>query len=369
MAEVHRGCCVTCGTHLAGKAEPSLELTPVVPYGGSDSPRSQSTSTKGRSTSTSPLSAVSSRPRSDPSPEPQHALRARPSSQIACSSFRDAKNRGTPEPPKCWGVEKENAAPLEVLKDETQVLRDTQIGERCAICLEPCPHDSDATLQLACGHAGCSACLRQYVTAKVRDGEVLERQLVCPFAADCKRPVDIEVLRMAPNFPRLLQLRAVRWRPAPESGLVVVYCGTPRCPPFLVTKPETREALACPTCSREYCSSCQGDWHEKGACHTIGREAWVQSMAKKQGWTGCPVCGMIVEKRGGCNFITCTSARCNGLVFFCYLCGEEVDSKAHNSQEHFTDGPFGSRCIGMKSSMTAKSFRARLTGTRVCTIL
>jgi hypothetical protein len=245
--------------------------------------------------------------------------------------------------------------------------------ERCPICLEPAA-EASMTTRLACGHRGCTPCLRSFVSARVRDGEVLERQLRCPFSADCRRELDLDVLRVVATpalFSRLLQLRAVRWQPHPSSGMFIVYCGTPRCPPFLAPVPSSREPVDCPVCARRYCSSCQGDWHESSTCHQ-GREAWVQTFAKKQGWVGCPICGVIVEKRGGCNFITCTSARCNGLVNFCYLCGEEVDAKAHNSQEHFLDGPFGSKCVGLRDRTSRRKYRrsfAQLARTRVCTIL
>lgn len=302
----------------------------------------------GRKSARSPLPVLPCDGQSSPPPSPDASPRRRRRGLL----LRDSRRRSAD---RLAGKENE---PLDGSPGKTKL---------CSICLEP----PGLTLRLACGHTGCSPCFRQYVAGKVRDGEVLERQLVCPFAADCKRPVDIEVLRQSPaaQFSRLLQLRAVRWRPTPESGLMVVYCGTPRCPPFLVSQPEARQALGCPTCSRQYCSGCQGDWHELGACHQAGREPWVQTMARKQGWTGCPVCGMIVEKRGGCNFITCTSARCNGLVFFCYLCGEEVDSKAHNSQEHFVDGPFGTRCLGLKKTSAVKALSSHFSGTRVCSIL
>ena len=189
--------------------------------------------------------------------------------------------------------------------------------------------------------------MRQYISEKVRDGEVLERQLHCPFNPDCRQPLSAGVLQAATTptlFSRLLQLRSVRWQPGPETGLLVIHCGTPRCPPFLAEAPATRQPLSCPTCARRYCSGCQGDWHEEAPCPQTGREAWVHAFAKKRGWIACPNCGVIVEKLGGCNFITCTSARCNGLVSFCYLCGKEVDAKAHNSHEHFLDGP-RARCV------------------------
>lgn len=217
----------------------------------------------------------------------------------------------------------------------------------CTVCLDTICDE----VWLECGHSGCRACVIRYLIAKVDSGEVFERQLGCPFSENCRYHLATECVRqIAPPglFRKILGLRRTRWTPPADSGQALLYCTSPTCEPLVVTPGEERQRVVC-GCGQEYCDHCHHPWHD-GACPVKrgDMEVWLKSLARKHGWQCCPCCGALVEKRGGCNFMTCTSSRCNSLVHFCYLCGGEIGLQDHNSLRHFYDGPFGSRCVGQR---------------------
>lgn len=217
----------------------------------------------------------------------------------------------------------------------------------CPICLDAVCDE----VRLVCGHSGCRSCAIRYICAKIDSGEVFERQLSCPFSDTCKQPLTTELVRqLAPPvlFRKLLALRKARWTPAPDSGQVLLYCTSASCEPIVVVSSEERSRVVCP-CGLDFCNHCHNTWHE-GTCPARrgDMEAWLKSLARKHGWQSCPCCGALVEKRGGCNFMTCSSSRCNSVVHFCYLCGGEIGLQDHNSLRHFYDGPFGTRCAGQR---------------------
>ncbi|KAF8465628.1 hypothetical protein DFH94DRAFT_783135 [Russula ochroleuca] len=40
---------------------------------------------------------------------------------------------------------------------------------------------------------------------------------------------------------------------------------------------------------------------------------------KRRGWKYCPTCKTPIQKRSGCNHMSCPSPACN--THFCYICG------------------------------------------------
>eukprot|EP01089_Gocevia_fonbrunei_P020352 TRINITY_DN7569_c0_g1_i1.p2 TRINITY_DN7569_c0_g1~~TRINITY_DN7569_c0_g1_i1.p2 ORF type:complete len:111 (+),score=24.23 TRINITY_DN7569_c0_g1_i1:472-804(+) len=67
---------------------------------------------------------------------------------------------------------------------------------------------------------------------------------------------------------------------------------------------------------------------------------------KKNGWKKCTICCCWVEKRTGCNHMTC---RCKHE--FCYTCGESF------SASHSGNCPAGCKCWGTHYSTAHPLFR------------
>lgn len=84
--------------------------------------------------------------------------------------------------------------------------------------------------------------------------------------------------------------------------------------------------IGCPRCQQAICFKCRSEWHEGMSCPQYQYFASkvvdeVTKFCRKMNWMRCFECGHVVEKRAGCNHITC---HCGSQ--FCYLCGAKWGS-------------------------------------------
>jgi len=79
--------------------------------------------------------------------------------------------------------------------------------------------------------------------------------------------------------------------------------------------------IGCPRCQQAICFKCRSEWHAGMTCpqYQYFDSKIVDALTKfcrKMKWMRCFQCGHVVEKKAGCNHITCF---CGSQ--FCYLCG------------------------------------------------
>ncbi|KAI1129450.1 hypothetical protein F5Y10DRAFT_238273 [Nemania abortiva] len=95
-----------------------------------------------------------------------------------------------------------------------------------------------------------------------------------------------------------------------------VYCSNRACgvfvPPAQYQGPDT---AACRVCGSVTCRICRNAAHAGICPQDVGMQQAV-SLATRNGWRSCPRCNNMVERRSGCDHMTC---RCGGQ--FCYICG------------------------------------------------
>merc|ERR1711972_1311334 len=77
----------------------------------------------------------------------------------------------------------------------------------------------------------------------------------------------------------------------------------------------------CPKCQQALCFGCKSEWHAGMNCKQYRYVAAKNKDAITQfcvamNWMRCFECGHVIEKKAGCNHITCI---CGNQ--FCYLCG------------------------------------------------
>ncbi|KAI8950260.1 hypothetical protein F4801DRAFT_353142 [Xylaria longipes] len=95
-----------------------------------------------------------------------------------------------------------------------------------------------------------------------------------------------------------------------------VYCSNRACGAFVPpVQYQGPDIAACRACESTTCRICRNATHVGICPQDVGMQQAV-SLATRNGWRSCPSCNNIVEKRSGCNHMTC---RCGGQ--FCYLCG------------------------------------------------
>ncbi|KIY04160.1 uncharacterized protein Z520_00852 [Fonsecaea multimorphosa CBS 102226] len=92
-----------------------------------------------------------------------------------------------------------------------------------------------------------------------------------------------------------------------------IYCPWEDCLAYIPGASGMGDYAKCHVCKKRMCMASRGKEHG-GICK---RDKKLQALVRKEKWKFCPWCGHLVEKRAGCNHMTCICA-----TEFCYRCGK-----------------------------------------------
>jgi hypothetical protein len=99
-----------------------------------------------------------------------------------------------------------------------------------------------------------------------------------------------------------------------------IYCPTLKCgewiKPSHIHTIQGRKYALCPRCKTKVCVLCNNKMHRSSECPKDPEIAKLVEQAKEKGWQRCYSCSAFVEKKEGCNHMTC---RC--MAEFCIVCG------------------------------------------------
>ncbi|KAJ6849409.1 putative E3 ubiquitin-protein ligase RNF144A-B [Iris pallida] len=191
----------------------------------------------------------------------------------------------------------------------------------CKICMDASPLDGMFENK-NCPHVFCRECLGRYIGAKLREN-----------ISSVKCPEDGCSGLLEPEHCQGLVPKEVfeRWGSALCEAMVLAsqkfsYCPFKDCSALLVD--DSGEAVGqseCPSCRRLFCAGCKVAWHSGIGCdefRSLGadersrEDVLLMEVASKKKWRRCSSCRFYVEKKDGCNHVTC---RCG--FEFCYGCG------------------------------------------------
>ncbi|XP_020243742.1 E3 ubiquitin-protein ligase RNF144A-like isoform X2 [Asparagus officinalis] len=169
----------------------------------------------------------------------------------------------------------------------------------CSICMEPKFKYECFSLK-NCSHLYCSACVSQYIEAKVEENVT---SIMCPDPSCSDGYLEPEMCRSILK-PEVFN----RWGNAlceAMIGAMKFYCPFKDCSALLIDERggEVIKQSECPHCFRLFCAQCKVPWHTGVNCEDFAK----LGMAKKSNWQRCPKCKFYVEKVDGCMFIKCRS--------------------------------------------------------------
>ncbi|OCT46754.1 hypothetical protein CLCR_01840 [Cladophialophora carrionii] len=194
-------------------------------------------------------------------------------------------------------------------------------------------------VELRCGHSYCRGCFE----ALCRDLGASENPITC-FAnlSGCGEKVSLEEIRKAldnSTFEAVLESSFEQYiRSKPDN---IQYCPTPDCP-SIYTVSETPGVFTCDNCLISICSKCRALSHDDLTCEEVQGQNRVEEIVsdeekKKLGIANCPKCNVLIQKKDGCNHITCMCG-----IHICWFClatfASDEECYGHMSQAH---GRFG----------------------------
>lgn len=155
-----------------------------------------------------------------------------------------------------------------------------------------------------CDHAFCEQCIKDYLSIKIIEGEVIK--ISCP-EPDCKKVLTPRVIESV--LPELLQkFLYFTEKKIKESNPNFRWCPNRECSGF--DEKNISNKLICNQCQTAFCYLCTEAWHE-GLCTE-------DSNFNKKYLKRCPQCSVVIEKNYGCPELSCTICGFR----FCWLCGQ-----------------------------------------------
>ncbi|KAF2790040.1 hypothetical protein K505DRAFT_194700, partial [Melanomma pulvis-pyrius CBS 109.77] len=188
----------------------------------------------------------------------------------------------------------------------------------------------------------CKTCIGKLVETKVTDRKFQEAELKCLNPSchhvlsfhEIKSIICEEVFKTWDDALLMYHLRAS------ESFIA---CLNPVCGQYFSVegcgskKAEgQKKKIACPYCKYELCIDCNRPWHGKSNCDNNKKveDEKSEEAIKSLGAKPCPMCGIKIEKAGGCSHMRCDLCRHN----FCWEClvayGSDMQHASDCMQRH-----------------------------------
>ncbi|XP_005097488.1 E3 ubiquitin-protein ligase RNF14 isoform X2 [Aplysia californica] len=217
----------------------------------------------------------------------------------------------------------------------------------CEVCFEEQAGEKFLRLVSCSDHTLCKSCMGGWFEEQIKEGAVSD--LTCPGYKCDKSVLPTEVASVVSpelyqRYDRLLLKNAF------DAMRDVSHCPRPFCQ-FPVVMDDNLGL--CPKCKHAFCGRCQNTYHGHTPCKlkadmfsTICKEYETSNASRKQElevrygkqviqraleetrserWLEsnskqCPNCSTFIQKKDGCNKMTCTKCR----AFFCWLCQQEL---------------------------------------------
>lgn len=186
----------------------------------------------------------------------------------------------------------------------------------CEICCEQRP-TQDTFTPYGCDHFYCTKCTLKYIVSKL---QINVLDLNCP-KEGCHG-------KLSPQFcmPILPHEVLVWWERALCESVIPekekFYCPFNNCSAlFLYSEPHKGGGgiSNCPHCKRSICTKCRVPWHSGMTCQKYQKlknksDALMIDLVRRMKWRRCPNCMHYVEKKNGCDDITCRLVSTSYLI-------------------------------------------------------
>lgn len=167
--------------------------------------------------------------------------------------------------------------------------------------------------KLACGHRMCNDCLKRIFEMSVKDPVHMPPKC----CTDQYIPLKHVDKLFDDKFKTLWNRKYQEYHTKNRIYCPALKCGEWIKPSHIHTM-QGRKYAKCPRCRTIVCTLCNNKMHKSTDCPKDPEIAKLVEQAKDEGWQRCYSCNAFVERKEGCNHMTC---RC--LAEFCILCGSK----------------------------------------------
>ena len=215
-----------------------------------------------------------------------------------------------------------------------------QFETKCMTCgkndkLLPEIQTKNDFIELSCDHSYCCKCFSDYCNFFMNKPDFSKPQdLICP---KCQKPINIFYL--LPIFHGVLfeEYRKKCWNSfePKKNELCDRDCGgNDQC------DYDDRDCGGNNQCDYDQCcneNECKPEENKKSDTD-LNADFMIKNDFKE-----CPVCGVYIEKIGGCFKMRCQSSKCQKKTVFCFLCREIL--KANQENAHYPNNDNNKPCL------------------------
>jgi hypothetical protein len=205
----------------------------------------------------------------------------------------------------------------------------------CTVCTEVKPvSDFGTRITAKCDHVRdvCKDCVAKTISMEV-NGKGNFGAILCPHVgcggelehADIQREADAAIFE---RYDSLLTRRALEADPA--FRWCAHGCG---CGQMLSDAPAANTFMTCHHCHKRTCAHHRCTWHAGRSCAEYDADAQrsdevaLLQYLEREGTVRCPKCNHGIEKRSGCDHMTCRKQASGCGAEFCYRCGADYKGK------------------------------------------
>ncbi|KAI0011330.1 hypothetical protein F4779DRAFT_574393 [Xylariaceae sp. FL0662B] len=189
------------------------------------------------------------------------------------------------------------------------------VTSQCVVCEDS--FNSVKLCRLNCGHSHCTPCIKANMKSSLES---------MPFTpAKCCQVISRETLEAMDIFSAdELKQYVDKLEEFSKLPYQKLYCWGEDCGAYIPAANYKMRVGECEQCNRKTCKSCRQKSHF-GPCDKEklqdARHADDQifQLAASKGWKRCPNCLNIIQKKGGCDHMSCNCGQS-----FCYKCGQAI---------------------------------------------
>ncbi|ERM96069.1 hypothetical protein AMTR_s00129p00115010 [Amborella trichopoda] len=217
----------------------------------------------------------------------------------------------------------EENGPYSILKDKVPNRKRKTVpsssGYFCEICMDHKSHE-EIFSNPTCFHSYCNECIAKHIASKLQENFTI---------ISCPNPSCNQVLEIGSCKPYVPESVFQRWCDVlSEDSILVInkyYCPFRDCSGLLefdaVNDGNIRES-ECPYCRRLFCAQCNVPWHSEMNCEEFEEvrgnkehDILFSELAEEKNWKRCPLCKYYVERKAGCDHMTCSQCILNSILF------------------------------------------------------
>ncbi|CAD8194272.1 unnamed protein product [Paramecium pentaurelia] len=211
--------------------------------------------------------------------------------------------------------------------EETRQVQEKELKDNndyCGICLGEFKNKQKV---LNCKHEFCYECIQSYLDNKIKIAQVLE--IECP-QLGCDNYYNDEIIKGLVNDEQYQKYDKFKKKRLLEKDETVRWCIKPGCDKYIKGKSMFSNTVKC-ECGQEICYDCRREDHPGMTCEEA-LDKFYELTLKQLVIQRCPKCKAPIQKKEGCNHMTCYQCRFQ----FCWLC------RARYTRMHFdSDNCFG----------------------------